>query len=133
MPGCSATTVADDRGVPPERVRAHRLQQPRRRRSGGDDGDQLSLVGDVERIEPQHLAGAADLGADRDRRLVELDADARRRRQLVERAATARRASGRACSGSRGHASSIACDQAVQRRACRSPARSRTRSPRAPT
>ena len=30
---------------------------------GRYDPDQLPFVGDVERIEPQHLAGAADLGA----------------------------------------------------------------------
>ena len=48
------------------------------------DRDQFPLIGDVERIEPQHLAGAAHFGPKRNRRLVQLDTHPRGRRQLVQ-------------------------------------------------
>ena len=43
---------------------------------GRDDRQQLSLVGDVKRIEPEYFAGALDFLADRDARLVEQHAGA---------------------------------------------------------
>jgi hypothetical protein len=35
-------------------------------RVGGDDRDQLALVGDVDRVDPEDLAGTRDLRTDRD-------------------------------------------------------------------
>ena len=79
-------------------------------------GDQLPLVGDVERVEPQHLAGAADLGPQRDRRLVQYA------RPPAEAAASSLRALdspprvGSRMQRMSGHASSIASVRSVQRR-----------------
>ena len=67
---------ADDRGLGAERVRA----QERERLVGGlrrDDGDQLALVRDVERVDAEDLAGSDDGRAQRQRALLERDADAR--------------------------------------------------------
>src|SRR5215470_10696207 len=52
---------------------------------GGDEGDELALVGDVERIEPEDLAGAAHRVVHRDRILVHLDAELAARGDLDER------------------------------------------------
>ena len=46
-----------------------------------DDGNQLSLIGNVKRVQPQHLAGGVDLGADRERRLRDADTNPRGDRQ----------------------------------------------------
>ena len=50
--------LADDRGVASERMRAHRREQALGV-GGATDRDELALVGDVERIEPEELAGRA--------------------------------------------------------------------------
>ena len=112
MPGCSATTspmIAASRPSGCARIAASSAVGVLRR----DDGDQLPLVGDVERVEPQHLAGAPHLGPERDRRLVELARPPARPPPARSARSTARRASGRACSGCRGHASSIASARPV--------------------
>ena len=51
--------LADDGGVPAERMRAH-LGEDGIGHLGADDGEQLAFVGDVERVEAEDLAGAAD-------------------------------------------------------------------------
>ncbi len=70
MPGCSATTCADPRGLGALGQRTHRGQH----RVGGrgrDDRDELALVGHVERVQAEQLARGPDRARDRDRRLVE--------------------------------------------------------------
>ena len=63
----------------PER-RERRLSRLRR-----DDGEQLALVGGVERIEAQHRAGRGHAPPHGYAALVELDAQARALRELAER------------------------------------------------
>ena len=81
-PGCSATTVPMRAALARARG-AHGLQH-----GFGvglrHEGDQLALVGDVQRVEAQHLAGGLHGRLDRDLALVERDADLGRDRQLVE-------------------------------------------------
>ena len=70
------------------------------RRPRRDDRQELALVGDVERVEPEELAGAAHRLRTG---IAASSSDARRRRdagELVQRASRARPASGRAGSGS---------------------------------
>src|SRR5207302_5536577 len=75
--------AADDRRLAPQRVRAQRSKRAvcllRR-----DRGHQPALAGDVERIEAQHLAGAAHFRLERHRAFVDLHADARRLAHLVQ-------------------------------------------------
>ncbi len=65
MPGWLGHDLADDRGVSSQRMGSHDLHEPVGL-AGRNDGDQLSFVGDIERVEPQHLARGPHLAADRD-------------------------------------------------------------------
>ena len=67
--------LADDRRLGAERVRPQRGERVVGG-LGGDDGDELALVRDVERVDAEDLAGADDRGPERQRRLVEEDGDA---------------------------------------------------------
>ena len=82
MPCGFGHDLADPRRVGAERVRAHR-RECGVGLVGGDDGDDLALVGDVERIDPQQVARADHGGCDRQRRLVEHDGQVGVARQLV--------------------------------------------------
>ena len=53
--------LAHDGGVAAQRFAAHRGQQAVGR-ACIHDGDELAFVGHVQRVQPQQLAGAADLG-----------------------------------------------------------------------
>ena len=53
--------------------------------AAGTIGHELALVGDVERVQAEHLAGGAHRARDRDRLLAQLDAHAGRGGDLVER------------------------------------------------
>ncbi len=83
--GCSATTVPMRAASRPSGC-ARIAASTRIGVLGRHDRDELAFVGDVERIEAEQLAGAAHLGLQRDRRLVERDAHAGGRRDLVQRA-----------------------------------------------
>ena len=96
-PGGLGADLADERGLGAERMRRSRSSAlvGRLRR---DDRDELALVGDVERVDAEDLAGADDRGPERQRRLLEHDrelAPAGRARSAPSRG---RRASGRAAS-----------------------------------
>ena len=54
-------------------------------RLGRDEGDQLALVGDIERIEAEQFAGRRHLPLDRQRVFLDADADARLMGDLVQR------------------------------------------------
>src|SRR5581483_10395467 len=84
--------LADDGRVPPQRVGAHHLQKVVSIVRLGYR-DQFSLIGNIQRVEPQHLASAAHFGTQRNGGLAQFDTHAGGRRQLVERArhAAARR------------------------------------------
>ena len=75
---------ADDGRVLPERVGAHGGEQglgvPRRA-----DGEELALVGDVERVDAEQLAGGGDLAAHGDGRFLQAHAGAALVGDLVER------------------------------------------------
>ncbi len=88
---------------------------------GRDEGDEAALVGDVERIEAEQLAGRAHVLAHRDRALVERDRDARPSRRSRPARWPARRASGRAGSARR-------CPPRAAPAPARRAARSRSRS-----
>src|SRR3989338_734299 len=66
---------ADELGAGAQRVGAQGRQE-RLGDVGGDDGDELAFVGDVERVQAQELAGAMDFFAHRDGGLLDADADA---------------------------------------------------------
>ena len=85
MPAWSVDDVADDRRILHPADALHRRQQVGRRPLG-NDGHQLAFVGDVQRVEAEHLAGPADFGPQRNRRFVQLDADAEPLGQFVQRA-----------------------------------------------
>ena len=55
--------LADERGVSSQRVGSHDFHQAAGI-IGRNDGDQLALVGDIERVEPQHLARSPHLATD---------------------------------------------------------------------
>ena len=95
------------------RMRAHHGEQPRGvfRRA---DRDQLALVGHVERIEPEELAGGVDLRLHRDRGLADQHADVRLAGELVQRGAEAA-ARGIAQAADRRHRLDHRGHQAVQR------------------
>ena len=84
IPGRSGLDRADagglfTRGTPTQRVeRSIHVRL-------GNDRDHPSLARDVERIQAEQLAGAADSFRDRDRALLDLDADPGIQRELVER------------------------------------------------
>ena len=100
MPGCSATTSPMIAAFRPSGWARIDRQKPVGV-LGRHDGDQLALVGDVERIEAQHLAGAAHVRPHRDRGLRRARRRPARRPPARSARWTARRASGRACSGCR--------------------------------
>ena len=74
--------LADVDGVAPQRVRAQR-GEPGVGLLRRDDGEHLALVGHVEGVDAEHLAGAVDHRGDRQRRLVEHHAEAGLLGQLV--------------------------------------------------
>ena len=84
MPGWSATTSPMMAASLAERMRAH-LREDSFGHVGADDGEQLAFVGDVERIEAEHLAGAADGFAHGDGLLAQQHADVGALGDLVER------------------------------------------------
>src|SRR5450759_3089640 len=72
--GMPAGHRADDGGVAAQRVVAHGVEHGADD-LGGHDGDEFAFVGDIERVEAEEFAGAADHFADGDGGLVEFDAD----------------------------------------------------------
>jgi len=71
-PGRVSHHLADERRLPPERV------GPQHGYGGlglflRDHGDELALVGHVERVDAEQVAGAEDLGGDRQQPLFEDD------------------------------------------------------------
>ena len=71
-PGVVGDDLADDGGFGAQRVFAHGGENPSGG-VGGNQGDQLSFVGDVEGVEPEDFARAAHLLGDRNPRLLEPD------------------------------------------------------------
>ena len=123
--------LADDRGLAPERVAAHRLRaaDPHRAaarpRSASPRWRRTADRGRASRRRPA-------LPGEGDRRLRQLHSDLRRRRQFVQRAGDS--AAGRVAHAADRRArrrASFASGRAAAR--CRSPAPSRTRALRAPT
>ena len=76
--------LADHRRVAPEFMRAHRREDILRvlRR---DDREQLTLVGAVHRVKPQHIAGGLHLTAHRYCALAQLYSKLRALDELIER------------------------------------------------
>ena len=99
--------------------------------SGGDDGDHLALVGDVERIDAEQVAGPVDGRVDRQQRLVEHDGQVGSPGPARCTPCRPRRGSGRAASGSPGAASSRASTSSPTGAVSERMSASRARSPRA--
>ena len=106
--------LSDQRGVLAQRMCTHRRQQRRRVRAGAN-GNQLALVGHVERVQPQQFAGGGDHRLDRNCALSQHHADTGLAGNFVQGGgeAAARRVAQAADVGTRGQ---HRCDQAVQRR-----------------
>ena len=106
--------LADAHGVAPQRMGAHRRQYALGI-GRGTDRDQLALVGNIQRIEAEELAGGGHHGLHRNRLLVEHHADAGVAGDFVQRRrqAAARRVAQAAQAGAGGQHRG---DQAVERR-----------------
>ena len=114
-PGSPRPNAADDRSAAPKRMRAHGGERGLRL-VGRRDGDDLALVGEIERVEPQNLAERLDLFADRRRLFVDLDRHLRGLGDLVQR--RRQPAAGRVAQEAHaGRSGDQRRDQSVQRRA----------------
>ena len=82
-PGSPGHDAADDAGSAAERMRPHRSQRIPRL-LGRNNGDDLALVGEIERIEPENFAKPPHFLAKGRRGLVDLDRNLRRFGDLVE-------------------------------------------------
>ena len=106
--------LADQRGVVPQWMRTHRRQQLGCVGTGAD-GDQLALVGHVERVQSQQFAGGCHYRFDRNRALLQHHADPGLAGNFVQGGGEAA-ARGVAQAADVGARCQHRCDQAVQRR-----------------
>ena len=101
--------------------------------AGGNDGDQLSFIGHVKRVEPQHLARrprtSARTGMPASVSVTPTRDAAANSFKVLETPPRVGVAHGTDAGAGFQHGA----DQAIRAGPCRFPARSRTRSPRGPT